>query len=147
MNPPDKKRFSSKQLLEKIGLNEIGDSLSNPSLELLEDETDMAGDIVPLLRERYRQLKEVRHTLRPGMVIQWKPGLRNRRWPAYGKPGIVVSLLAEPVFDNEEGGTTYFREPLDMIIGFFLDSGPHRGDFLVFHASTERYQPWPGEEV
>jgi hypothetical protein len=146
MNPQDKKLFSSKQLLEKIGLNDVGGSLSSPSLDLLEDEADMAGDLVPLLRERYRLLKEVHHTLRPGMVVQWKTGLKNRRWPALGVPCIVVSVLPEPVCDTDEAGSTYFREPLDIVVGIFLDSGPARGEFLTFHGNSERFQPWPGEE-
>ena len=147
MSGQDKKTLSSKQLMEKIGLSSLGDVLPNPSLDLLDDEAGMEGDLVQLLRDRYHQLKEVRHELRPGAIISWKPGLKNRKWPAYGKPAVVVEILDEPVCDTDESGTTYFREPLDMIVGIFLDSGEHRGDFLVFHANSQRYLPWPGEEI
>ena len=143
MKSQEKKQLSSKQLLEQIGFSALPDS----SLGLMDDDDGMDGDLLALLRERYHQLKEVKHTLRPGMVVTWKPGLKNRRIPAYGKPGIVVSVLETPVFDEEESGSTYFREPLDIVIGIFLDSGEHRGDFLVFHTSSERYQPWNGEAV
>lgn len=143
MKPQDKKQLSSKQLLEKIGCNALADS----NLGLLDDDDGLDGDLTASLRERYHQLKIVKHTLRPGMVATWKPGLKNRRWPAYGKPLIVVSVLDSPVYDTDESGSTYFREPLDMIVGLFLDSGEHRGEFCTFHASSERYQPWPGEEV
>lgn len=143
MKSQEKKQLSSKQLLEQIGFSALPDS----SLGLMDDDDGMDGDLPALLRERYHQLKEVKHTLRPGMVVTWKPGLKNRRIPAYGKPGIVVSVLETPVFDEEESGSTYFREPLDIVIGIFLDSGEHRGDFLVFHTSSERYQPWNGEEL
>jgi hypothetical protein len=143
MKPQDKRTLSSKQLLEKIGIS--NDQIGS-SLDLLDEETDLGGDLTAALRERYHQLKGVRHALKPGMVVTWKPGLKNRRWPAYGQPGIVVALLDTPVFDTDEPGSTYFREALDMIIGVFLDSGEHRGEFLVFHTSSERYQPWPGEE-
>lgn len=143
MKPQDKKQLSSKQLLEKIGCNALPDA----SLGLLDDDEGLDGDLPSLLREHYRQLKVIKHTFRLGMLMTWKPGLKNRRWPAYGKPLIVLSLLDTPVFDTDEAGSTYFRESLDMVVGMFLDSGEHRGRFLTFHVSSERFQPWPGEEV
>jgi hypothetical protein len=143
MKPQDKKQLSSKQLLEKIGCNALPDE----SLGLLDDDEWLAGDLPARLREHYHQLKVVKHSFRPGMLVMWKPGLKNRRWPENGEPIIVVSLLDTPVFDNQESGSTYFREPLDMVIGVFLDSGEHREMFLTFHACSERYQTWPGEEI
>lgn len=144
MKPQDKKQLSSKQLLDKIGCNALPDL----NLGLLDDEDGLDGDLTSSLRERYRQLKLIKHSFRPGMVVMWKPGLKNRKWPAYGKPLIVVSVLDTPVFDTaEESGSAYFREPMDMIIGLFVDSGEHRGDFCTFHVSSECFQPWPGEEV
>ena len=143
MKSPDKKQLSSKQLLDQIGFSAFSDT----SLGLMDEDDCMDGDLPAMLRDRYHQLKEIQYTLRPGMVVTWKPGLKNRRIPAYGKPGIVVSVLETPVFDGEESGSTYFREPLDIVIGVFLDSGEHRGDFYVFHTSSERYQPWHGEEL
>jgi hypothetical protein len=140
---PEDKRLSSKQLLEKIGCN----ALPYTSLGLLDDDEGLDGDLTFSLRERYHQLKIVKHTLRPGMVVTWKPGLKNRRWPDYGEPCIVVSILDTPVFDTDEAGSTYFRESLDMTVGIFIDKRKHRGEFYVFHGNSERYQPWPGEEV
>lgn len=144
MKPQDKKQLSSKQLLDKLGCN----ALSDENFGLLDEDDGLQdGNLPTLLRERYHLLKVVKHSFQPGMVLTWKPGLKNRRWPTYGTPAIVVSLLDTPVFDTDEGGSTYFREPLDMVIGFFIDSGEHRGDFLTFHANSEHFQPWPGEEV
>jgi hypothetical protein len=143
MKPQDKKQLSSKQLLERIGCNALPDE----SLGLLDDDEGLDGDLPALLRGHYHLLKVVKHSFHPGMLVMWKSGLKNRRWPSYGKPLIVVSLLDTPVFDTDESGSTYFREPLDMVIGLFLDSGEDRGRFLTFHACSERYQPWPGEEV
>ena len=137
------KKFSSNQFLEKIGCNMLPDS----SLGFL-DEEGLDSDITPLLRERYHQLKVIKHALHPEMMVMWKPGLQNRKWPAYGKPSIVISVLETPVIDDEgEPGSTYFREPLDLVIGFFVDLGEHHGEFLTFHANSGRYQPWHGEEA
>jgi hypothetical protein len=144
MSRKERKELSSKELLEKIGFTT---DLSDVSSDLLAEDIDgLEGDLVSLLRERYTSLKDDRHIVRPGMVLRWKPGLKNRRLPAYDKPCIVLEVLAAPVYDNGEPGSTYFREPLDMIVGLFLDEGEHRGDLLAFHACSERYQPWPDEE-
>lgn len=143
MKSQEKKQLSSKQLLEQIGFSALPDS----SLGLMDDDDGMDGDLPALLRERYHQLKEVKHTLHPGMIVTWKPGLKNRLIPAYGKPGIVVSVLETPVFAKKKSGSTYFREPLDIVIGLFIDFGEHRGEFMVFHTSSERYQPWNGEAL
>jgi hypothetical protein len=139
----DKNSLSSKKLLEIIDLSEVSPDFST---DFLDEEDDLNGDLVPSLLERYRQLKEVRHEIRLGMILTWKPGLKNRKWLMYGKPCVVVEVLDTPVCDLDETGSTYYREPLDMVIGFFLESGEHRGDFLVFHANSERYQPWQGKE-
>ena len=144
MKALDKNSLSSKRLIEIIGLSEGSPDFS---ADLLDEDDDLNGDLVPSLLERYRQLKEVRHEIRPGMILAWKPGLKNRKWPMYGKPCVVVEVLDSPVCDTDETGSTYYREALDMVIGFFLESGEHRGEFLVFHANSERYQPWPGKEA
>lgn len=143
MKAADNSNFSSKKLLEIIGLSEGSPDFS---ADLLDEKDDLNGDLVPSLLERYRQLKEVRHEIRPGLILTWKPGLKNRKYPMYGKPCVVVEVLDTPVCDLDETGSTYYREPLDMVIGFFLESGEHRGDFLVFHANSERYQPWQSKE-
>jgi hypothetical protein len=139
MKASDKNSLSSKKLLEIIGLSEGSPDFS---ADLLDEENDLNGDLVPALQEHYRQLKGVHHEIRPGMILTWKPGLKNRKWPGYGEPCVVVEVLETPVCDTDEAGSTYYREPLDMVIGFFLESGKRRGEFLVFHANSERYQPW-----
>lgn len=140
----EKKELSSKEVLAKIGLT---NGAAEASLDLLDADFDgLEGDLPGVLRARYRSLKLDRHQLRAGMVVGWKPGLKNRRWPAPDKPCIVLEMLDQPVLDNDESGSTYFREPLDMIVGLVVEEGEHRGDFLMFHACSERYQPWPGEE-
>ena len=145
MNSQDKRVMSSKQLLEKIGL---GDDYSGKSNFIPDDEDDQfESDVVPMLRERYHQLKQVRHTLTEGMVVKWKSGLKNRRAPAYGKPAIVSSVLDTPAFDTNESGSTYFREPLDIVVGFFLDERDHRGEFIVFHFDLSRFQPFFAEDA
>lgn len=140
MPPRGPKQLTSKQLLEKIGLT---NGKIDPTMTLETDEGDLEGDLVPLLLERYHQLAQVQYDLQPGTIVTWKPGLKNRRWPRIGVPAVVVQKLDPPVYDSDEPGSTYFREPLDLILGLFVDNSEHRGDFLVFHANSKRYQPWP----
>lgn len=84
-------------------------------------------------------LLATQNEFRPGMLVTWKPGLKNKKTPAYGEPIIVVSVLASPVIDPEKSpGSPYFREPLDVVAGEISD-----GDFVEFHYDGRRFQPYP----
>lgn len=79
-----------------------------------------------------------RHEFRPGQLVCWKPELRNRKYPAYGECGVVVSVLPAPVTDgNDDSGSPYFREPLDIVLGF-VDGD---GDFVTYHFDSRRFAP------
>ena len=62
-----------------------------------------------------------KNTFKPGDIVDWKPGLRNKN--SYG-PFVVVEVLDSPIFDNAEdgSGSQYFREPLDIILGKIMDN-------------------------
>src|SRR3546814_13895568 len=50
----------------------------------------------------YHRLHDGREMdLRPGMLVQWKPNLKNRKSPEYGKPAIVIEMLSPPVIDGQ----------------------------------------------
>ncbi len=118
-------------------LKEILANIDDGNNELLTEPAEEAG---PRLQTLYQRLTNGREkALRPGMLAVWKPGLKNRRFPAYGHPAIVVELLDPPLLDHEEeSGMTYYREPLDLQMGIL-----HRdGDFLVYHFDSRRFQPY-----
>lgn len=101
-----------------------------------------AKEIGKAVRERL-QVFSKKHEFRPGMLVEWKPGLRNKKRPAYGEPAVVVEVLSDPALStNDESGSQYFREPLDLIVGV-LDPD---GDFVLFHYDGRRFQPF-GENV
>lgn len=78
-----------------------------------------------------------------GDFVEWKPGMKNRRYPDYGQPVVVMELLEEPVFDSaKDSGSSYYREPLDVVLGF-LDSD---GDFVSFHFDSRRFQKYDAEK-
>lgn len=93
------------------------------------------------LREMYERLvEEPATTFKPGMLVRWKPGLRNKRWPQYNEAAIVVEVLSEPIQDDtKDAGFTYFREPLDVILG--VRDPDH--DLLLFHFDSRRFEPLP----
>ena len=128
--------LSSHELLARIGLSEVR------PLDLLDDEPleDLRGDLGAVLRERYQSLV-ARHHFIPGQLVAWKPGLKNKRIPHYGQPAVVIEVLETPVLDCEgEAGSTYFREPLDLVLGLLWDEGPARGEFVTFHYDSRRFQ-------
>ena len=98
-----------------------------------------------LARERSALLQELfatfteKHQISPGMLITWKPGMRNKKKPNYGEPAIVIEILESPVIGKtDESGSSYFREPLDLIAGFLDDDD----DFVVFHYDSRRFMPF-----
>ena len=75
-----------------------------------------------------------KNTFKPGDIVEWKPGMKHKRTEG---PFIVVEVLDEPIVDTvAEAGSAYFREPLDLILGCFLN-----GDFVTFHYDSRRMQP------
>ncbi|MEE4379476.1 MAG: hypothetical protein V2J55_18470 [Candidatus Competibacteraceae bacterium] len=112
-----------KALLENLNLDaDEDDSLVEP--------TEEVGQYLVVLLERLNNGHE--RTLRPGMLAKWKPGLKNRRYPRYAEPVVVVALLDTPINDTEMGsGLPYFQEPLDLLLGI-MRGEDH--EFMVYHA-------------
>ncbi|MBP6735358.1 MAG: hypothetical protein KA142_11855 [Chromatiaceae bacterium] len=133
--------LSSLELMAKLGLS------NDRQQDLLDDEPleDLRGDLGVALRERYRLFKR-RHDFAPGDLVTWKPGLKHKRFPRYGQPAVVLEVLATPVLDPQnEAGTTYFREPLDVVVGVLWDEGTVRGELIAYHYDSRRFQPWTEE--
>jgi len=71
-----------------------------------------------------------------GDIVRWKKGLKNKRIPEYDLPAIVVEILDKPIFDEKaEVGSTYYREPLDIILGVII-----KNEFLTFHYDSRRME-------
>lgn len=143
MTEPNPQSNSSRELLQRIGLE-----LDAP-IDLLLDAEALGSsdqDLAQALRARVDCLHR-RNEFRPGDLVCWKPGLRNRRVPRPGRPAVVVEVLADPVLDGgKDSGDAYFREPLDIVLGLFIDQGRHRGDFITWHFDSRRFQPWSPAE-
>ena len=77
-----------------------------------------------------------KHTFSVGDLVTWKPGLRNKATKS--PPFVVVEVLLASIYDGEaNAGSPYFREPLDMVIGF-LD---REGELNCLHVDSRRFRP------
>jgi hypothetical protein len=137
--------LTSRELLNRIGLNDEtpNNLIQGESLDDLL--SDLDGDLGSVLRERHALLNRPQG-FKPGDLVCWKPGLKNRRIPAYGTPTVVLEVLKEPIADSEqESGSTYFREPLSLVLGMIWDREPGRGNFVGFHFDGRRFELWDPE--
>ncbi len=118
-------------------LREMLANIEDSDNELLVEPAEDAAERLLTLYQRLTNGRE--KALRPGMMAMWKPGMKNRRFPHYGDPAIVVEVLDPPILDHEEeAGSTYYREPLDLLLGILHKDG----DFLVYHFDSRRFQPY-----
>lgn len=78
-----------------------------------------------------------------GDVVRWKAGLKNKTFPAYDQPAVVFEVLDPPVPNPAtEGGSQYFGEELNLVIGHDLESaGEDR--FGLFHVDGRRFEIHP----
>ncbi|MDO5290066.1 MAG: hypothetical protein Q4F13_10610 [Pseudomonadota bacterium] len=139
MNNGKPSHLTAHELLSKL-------SFKSESDPLLDEEDAYCGctsqDVANTLRVRRQALMQA-HAFAPGDLVTWKPGLKNRQLPQYGEPAIVLQVLSEPVQDTEqESGSTYFREPLSLVLGVLLNEGDRRGDFLAWHFDGRRFAHW-----
>ncbi len=83
--------------------------------------------------EAYRR----RHRFEAGELVRWKPGFMNRTLPAEQSTAVVLETLPAPVVsDHIEPTSTYFREPLDLVLGVLDD-----GSFDILHVDSARFRP------
>jgi hypothetical protein len=72
-----------------------------------------------------------------GDLVQWKEGLRNKGYPEYNEPAMVLEVLTTPLIDKEEGiGSPYHNEPLNLRLGM-IDEG---GDLMSFYYDGKRFE-------
>lgn len=88
------------------------------------------------LRELYESYNKQRQ-FKPGDLVQWKRGLKDRKFPRLGEPAIVLKVLDTPIIDpDSEAGSPYFRQEYDVVLGI-LAPGER---FLEFHNSSKRFE-------
>lgn len=74
-----------------------------------------------------------------GQLVVWKRYLKNRSYPNYGEPAIVVEVLDNPIFDTTlNSGSAYFMEPLNLRLGVFDEFG----DFETYLYDARRFEAY-----
>lgn len=80
------------------------------------------------------------NTFKPGDLVVWKPGLRNKQAPVYGEPAIIVEVFETPLRDaSEDPSSSYFREQLHGRVGIIMDDRP---GLAIFHFDFNRFEPY-----
>jgi hypothetical protein len=120
-------------LLDDDLISEIADRV----MESRAKETSLdVPKLIEALRDSHKRLS-VNHDFKVGDLVRWKPGLRNRKYPAADEPGIVLKILDAPVIDaNEKPYSSFYREPLDIILGLIDEEG----DLIAFHFDKRRFE-------
>lgn len=95
--------------------------------------------------EYIAQLKSVcksfikKESLEVGQIVKWKEHLQNRKLPHKNQPAIVIAILDKPVIStDEEAGSPYFLETLDIILGVIVENGT----FLTYYYDSRRFEPY-----
>ena len=72
-----------------------------------------------------------------GDIIQWKEGLKNKMFPEYNEPAIILEILDEPLVDTDDRiGSPYYKEQLDLKLGMIDDDG----DLVSFYFDGNRFE-------
>jgi hypothetical protein len=112
-----------------------------------EERAELRAEVVDVpqriqeLKSCYREFHRSAQ-FKPGDLVRWKRPLKNKKRPRYDEPAIVIEVLAKPKTDPEkETGSTYFGEPLDVVLGLIDEDG----DFVVYHYDHRRFELWEAD--
>ncbi|MCV7357388.1 hypothetical protein [Mycolicibacterium fluoranthenivorans] len=94
-----------------------------------------SSDYPTLLSEALAHYQDVQQ-FSAGDFVQWKPMMRNRRFPLESVPAIVVDHIDPPLTTNAEGNRLI--EPRDLLIGF-IDGDQ---DFMLAQVPSRRFTEW-----
>lgn len=90
------------------------------------------------LRRLYEAYK-IKYDFCEGDLVQWKKGMKDRRLPNEEEPAVILRILDEPVYDHtQDGGSQYFNEPFDMVLGVLGSDGK----FATYHFNSQRFEPY-----
>lgn len=119
------------QLLSIINQQEI-DNIETSNKSYTESD-------IELLKTRFNDFSKENRFER-NQIVKWKNGLKNRLLPFENQPAIVIDILSPPlVSQEEEAGSPYFREPLDILLGFIDEKNQI---FILFHYDSRRFEPY-----
>lgn len=76
--------------------------------------------------------------LKPGDIVKWKPGMKNKRRPAEDELAVVVEIYPQPIFRHfaKFAGSPVYDEPINARIAL-LD---HDGEFMAYGFDLSRFE-------
>jgi len=97
---------------------------------------------VEQLQETIRLYKDNPTIFKEGDVLQWKPGLKNRRSSG---PFVIMELIDPPLTNTAaDSGSPYYREELDIACALYDEYG----DVSIHHYDSKRLMRYvPPTEV
>lgn len=115
--------------------------------DLIEEEiVNREGEI----QYMYSRVKDLLDTpscrLKPGQIVKWKPGLRNRSFPIENAYSVVVEVLDEPLVTNDKKtGSAYFKERIDVQLAVMHPSDKERPldknpDITMYWFDSRRFE-------
>lgn len=103
-----------------------------------EEEKSYGEDHLAQLRDACENFLK-KESFEVGQIVKWKKSLKNRRLPHQNQPAIVVRVLDEPIVSSDdESGSPYFLEKLDIVLGVMSKDGT----FLTFHYDSSRFESY-----
>jgi hypothetical protein len=95
------------------------------------------------LQDRCDRLLDTRSSdFRPGDLIVWKPGLKNRKSPDENELALVVEVAAAPFYEPHDAGSIFFHEPLNIKFARFA----HDGELVCYWLDGRRFQKVGGSD-
>lgn len=91
------------------------------------------------LRTLYGLLVEETERFRPGELVRWKQGLRNKTYPYEESVGIVIEHRETSLSVDRDPGSIYFQEPTDLAIGILAGTSDER-TFVVYWFDSRRFE-------
>ncbi len=94
------------------------------------------GAYIEQIRDIQQSFLDEPHHFERGDIVRWKKMLKNKRLPHKNQPAVVVEVLDNPIHDDFNSATPYFREPLDIALGMIDEDD----EFMVFHYDSRRFE-------
>jgi len=126
MNDAEKAVFI--KVLEGLTTSSDNNSVEAPPKQLYESKPT---EYLERLKSRAQSLSEDSH-IGIGAIVVWKTGLKNKRYPEYDQPCIVLKKWDPPLKDDDVS----LNENLDIQLGFINDDD----EFLSFNYDSSRWR-------
>ncbi|MHA7291513.1 hypothetical protein ACX80V_17995 [Arthrobacter sp. MDT3-24] len=135
---------------EDQGIGEQKHGRGDPELERVVEQYELENNDYDLYSKSddYAQRLEALHAayaaaneFSQGDFVQWKPHMRNRRFPFYGRPAVVVEVLDSPLSQTADG--ELLDEPANIRLGVLHPDE----EFTVHLFNSNRFTTWTGAKA